>query len=96
MPELRPFIQIARQGSRHHAADAGTHPLHCAGGNQHRQAMGGNGNQRRQHKNGHSHQYHRAAANAIGERAVEKLRDAVGHQQQIEVLMPFHVDEYFV
>ena len=112
--------------------------LHGAGGDQHRQAMGGDGNQRRQHKNRHPDEDHRAAAHAVRERAVEQLRNAVRqevgrhyalycpftdvkryrhvgdsrninglrhlanghqqyqHQQQIEVLMPFHVDEYFV
>ncbi len=73
MTQLGAFVQIAGQGARHHAADAGAHPLHGAGGDQHRQAMGGHGDQRRQHKNRHPDEDHRAATDAVGERAVKQL-----------------------
>ena len=73
MTQLSAFVQVAGQGARHHAADPGAHPLHGAGGDQHRQAMGGNSYQRRQHKNRHPDEDHRAATDAVGERAVEQL-----------------------
>lgn len=80
MTKLRSFIQIARERSRHYSANAGSHPLHGAGGNQHRQTMRGHGEQGRYHKNRHADEDYGAAPNPVGKRAVKQLRDAVGQE----------------
>ncbi|MNC05217.1 hypothetical protein D3C75_526820 [compost metagenome] len=80
MPKLAALIHIARQGTGHHAAHPGADTLQCTGSNQRTQAVSGHRNQGRDHKNGHTDEDHRAATDAVRERAVEQLRHAIGQQ----------------
>ena len=73
-------IEVARHSTRHHARHAGAQPLNGAAQHQHVQRRRKHRGHGADHKDRHAGEDHRAAPDAVGERAVDQLRSAIGHQ----------------